>query len=172
MRFLVYIAVSLDGYVATPDGGVGWLDAFGGSDYGYSAFIDGISSAVVGRATYDQAVQLGWPYQGIEFFVLTSSPLTDPPPHTVAWAEPVEALVRHLSGPGRTGDCWVLGGPRTIRAFAEIGALHELHLFVMPVVLGAGIPLFPSPYPRQRMDLVSVDAFETGVVRLVYGTPA
>ena len=63
MRFRVYIAVSLDGYIATPDGGVGWLEPFFDEDYGYDSFVREISCAVMGRVTYEQVRAFGeWPY--------------------------------------------------------------------------------------------------------------
>ena len=73
MRFRVYIAMSLDGYIATSDGGVEWLDPFLDEDYGYGTFIQEISHAVMGRVTYDHVRGVGeWPYPDLGVHVLTS----------------------------------------------------------------------------------------------------
>ncbi len=61
-RFIVYIAVSVDGYVATPDGGVEWLEPFDSEQLGYSSFAEDISTIVSGRTTFDQSLTFGdWP---------------------------------------------------------------------------------------------------------------
>jgi dihydrofolate reductase len=168
MRFRVYIAVSLDGYIATSDGGVEWLDDFTDEDYGYGEFIREISHAVMGRTTYDQAVGFGWSYTDLDSHVLTTQPLQAPPDRTEGWEGTVAELAEHLRTADSEGDCWLIGGARTIRAFEEIRAIDEYEIFVIPVVLGQGVPLFDAPYPRRDLQLLSVKAWDNGVVRLLY----
>jgi hypothetical protein len=81
MRIHGFMGMSLDGYIADKEGGVGWLDRFQSVDYGYDAFIAGIGAVVMGRATYDQAVGFpgGWPYGGKRGLTVTSRPLEDAP---------------------------------------------------------------------------------------------
>ena len=85
----LYIAQSLDGYIARPDGGIDWLRPFDDVDYGYSAFMREIGTVVIGRASYDMARSFGdWPYQTMRSLVITSKPLDDAPP-TFNRAQPV-----------------------------------------------------------------------------------
>lgn len=169
MRFRVYIAMSLDGYIATSDGGVGWLDQFLDEDYGYGQFIQEISHAVMGRVTYDHVRSLGeWPYPDLSVHVLTSGRLDDAPEHVSVWSEDPLELVRRLDASASDGDCWLIGGGRMIRAFEELEVVEEYEIFVMPVILGGGVPLFVAPYPPRALQLLSVKAWNNGVVRLLY----
>ena len=169
MRFRAYIAASVDGYVATPDGGVEWLEAFDGESYGYEDFTSDISTIVVGRTTLDQVLSFGdWPYPGKEVLVLTSRPLEVAPAQTRAWRAGPESLVAHLRGTVREGDVWILGGPQTIRAFSELGAVESYEIFVMPVLLGDGIPLFAPEGARQPLRLTGHQVFSNGAVQLAY----
>ena len=169
MRIRLYIAVSLDGFIAAADGGVDWLEPFFDADYGYDAFMQGIRCAVMGRLTYEQVLDFGeWPYPDHDVWVLSRSPLGAVPPRTHVWAEDPASLVRHLRAQADEGDCWLIGGGQILRAFERLGAVDEYEIFVMPVVLGSGIPLFPDPFPAGRLQLQDVTAWENGAVRLLY----
>ena len=170
MKFRVYIASSVDGFVATADGGVKWLDAFHDPEgYDYDRFIRQIDAIVIGRATFDQVLGFGpWPYEGRHTYVLTSRPIDNPPPLTVAWRDGATKLVERLRGMALQGDVWLLGGPKSIGAFRELDAVDTYEVYVMPVLLGAGIPLFVENHAATRLDLVDSHAFADGVVRLVY----
>lgn len=170
MRVRVYIAMSLDGYIAPPDGSVDWLEPFFEEDYGYESFIREISCAVMGRITYGQVLDFGeWPYPDHDVYVLSRSPIDGLPERAFAWSGVPGDLVRHLGEEDLAGDCWLIGGGQTIREFARVGLIDEFEVFVMPTLLGAGIPLFPSPFPAGELQLDSVMAWENGVVRLLYG---
>jgi dihydrofolate reductase len=169
MRLRVYIAMSLDGYIAPPDGSVDWLEPFFDADYGYEEFIRGIACAVMGRVTYEQVRAFGdWPYPEHDVFVLTRSGLEGLPERTVAWSESPAQLLDHLRATCADGDCWVIGGGETIREFERLGAVDDYEVFVMPVLLGDGIRLFPAPYPAGPLSLADVTAWENGAVRLLY----
>lgn len=169
MRFRVYIAASLDGYIATPDGRVDWLEPFFEEDYGYEAFIEGISCAVMGRITYEHVLDFGeWPYPEHDVYILSSAPIADLPERASTWSEEPADLVTHLREKGAEGDCWLIGGGLTIREFERLRSVDEYEVFVMPIFLGAGVPLFPSPFPTGTLRLLSVTAWENGVVRLLY----
>jgi dihydrofolate reductase len=169
MRVRVYIAMSLDGYIAPPDGSVDWLEPFFEADYGYEEFIRGIACAVMGRVTYEQVRAFGeWPYPEHDVFVLTRSGLEDLPERTVAWSDTPAELLNHLRSAYGGGDCWLIGGGKTIREFERLGAVDEYEVFVMPVLLGAGISLFPEPFPAGPLRLTDVGAWENGAVRLLY----
>jgi dihydrofolate reductase len=101
-------------------------------------------------------------------FVLTTRPLPDgTPSHVVAGSDPTE-LVRVMQDADFPGDVHLVGGPATIRSFAEIGALDRLEIVVLPVLLGAGLPLSPAGAPQTSLKLESERSFEEGSVELVY----
>jgi len=174
-RFRVYIAASADGYIADPGGSVAWLDAYPGVEYGYDDFIRSVGTVVMGRASYDLARSFGdWPYPDQRCIVLTRR-LPEPPPagaHVAFRSGDVGALAAELramepaAAPG--GDVWVMGGGRVIRQFLDAGALDTLEIYVIPLLLGGGIPLFP-PGPGHGLTLRGAQGFASGVVRLEYG---
>lgn len=164
---VAYVAASLDGFIATKGGDIGWLEAFNTEDYGYEAFLGGVDRVVMGRATYDQLRGFGaWPYAGLEALVATRRPLADPPPGVAAWTGGAAALARHLAT--RPGRSWVVGGGRLVAGLLEAGGLDELDLFVMPVLLGEGVALFPGARPGGALRLLHTASWPNGVVRLCY----
>ena len=166
---VAYIAASLDGFIATPDGGVAWLDAFQDADYGFDAFLAGTEVLAMGRASYDQVRGFGaWPYGARRCHVVTSRPLDGEVPAGVeAWApEDLPELAARLAA--ATPAAWVVGGGKLIGALLAAGAIRELDLFVMPVLLGQGIPLFAGAHPAGRLTLAETRHWPNGVVRLRY----
>lgn len=143
-RLRLYAAVSLDGYLADAEGGVGWLAPFESEHYGTEAFIAEIGTVLTGRATYDQARGFGdWPYAGKRVVVLTRRPLDAAPPEGVEAASgDLAMLVARLRRETSHGDIWLLGGATVAQACLALGAVDTIELFIMPVTLGAGMPLF------------------------------
>ncbi len=170
-NIILYIAVSVDGFIAPGDGSVAWLEPFQdvGHDYGYGEFMAGIATVVMGRRTYEQVLTFGeWPYAGKKSVVLTSRPLGPGAPEEVrAHGGDIGPLVEQLRG--QQGDVWIDGGGEVVRPFVRAGALDRLELFVMPVLLGNGVRLFPDVDGATGLRLVDSHAYENGVVGLVYG---
>jgi len=166
----IYAAVSLDGFIATPDGGVEWLAPFDDQDFGYAAFFERVGMLVMGRATYDQTRSLGeWPYQDKPCRVITSRPLDAPPPGVAAWDGNIGGLIRRARNHDH-GDTWVVGGARTLALFLHNGAIDQVDMFVLPVWLGQGLPLFPSVPARLSPTLIRSQKHTSGVVQLTYRT--
>ncbi len=167
-----YIAVSLDGYIASSDGSLDWLNKYGdvgGGEFSYERFIDGIRTVVMGRGTYDAIAgfDVGWPYGGKRAFVVTSRPFDPPVGPVEKWSDGVDALIAHLRALD-DGDVWVIGGGRLQQAFIERGALESLALFIAPEIIGSGIPLFPPNGFARPVKLVSAETLKAGFVRLLY----
>ncbi|MBP6013813.1 MAG: dihydrofolate reductase [Alphaproteobacteria bacterium] len=164
----VYIAQSLDGYIARPDGGIDWLRPFDDVDYGYSTFIRDIGTVVIGRKSYDVARSFGdWPYKNMRSLVITSSPLDDAPLNVTRVGADIPRLTTALRAAG-TKDTWVMGGAMTINAFLAAGAIDRLDLFTIPVLLGDGVRLFTEGRPETSLKLLSSQAYDKGLARLSY----
>lgn len=165
----LFIAVSLDGYIADSVGNVDWLAPFEDQDYGYPEFIEQVGLIVMGRTTFDHIGTAGeWPYAGRPCLVLTSSPLPDAVPEGVsAWSEGVHALIARVRQT-EAGDVWVMGGGLTISTFLQHAAVDQMDLFIMPVFLGQGVPLFPAGPSLRPPTLARHKEYSSGVVQLTY----
>ena len=168
-KAVAYLAVSLDGYIADKDGGVGWLDDFADAqeDGGHEAFVQGVDTVIMGGRTYRQVTEAlspdAWPYEGLDCWVWTHD--SGPLPHArriegdlAAW------LHAQKQKPGK--DIWLCGGAALIAAAADAGEVGRWHLTVLPVLLGSGIRLFPE---GQKQSLRLVSARQSGgIAELIY----
>lgn len=169
-KVILYIAASLDGYIARPDGGIDWLDLVESKeeDYGYAAFYASVDSLIMGSATYEQVLQFGaWPYEGKRCIVLSKRLAeSDLSGVTVTSQSPSEVLADlEAEGHRRT---WLVGGAAVVASFRASGLISRYIISVIPILLGEGIPLFASPGPSERLDLVDAEAFRSGLVQLTY----
>jgi dihydrofolate reductase len=174
MKVRMYMAVSVDGFVADADGGVGFLDDFQDLDYGYADFITQISVITMGRKSYDQILTFGdWPYPEQEVLVQTSSPIVDPPHNCVPWQKSPRELVSSWkeNQVRHPGDLWVLGGPQLCAAYLEADLIDRLDLYIMPLILGQGLALFLKSGESKALTLCEQLSFDNGVVHLGYERP-
>jgi len=169
LRASVFIATSLDGYIARPDGGLDWLpDA--PEDHGYEAFMASVDALVIGRKTFETVQGFGsWPYGAKPVFVLSRTLRSaDLPEGAVCEFLPCDpaGAVAALEARGFT-HAYVDGGV-TITAFLDAGLIQRIILTRIPVLLGAGIPLFG----RLRRDIplrhLDTRAFPSGLVQSTY----
>ena len=168
------MGMSADGFVATPEG-VPTLALMPGfipaASHGYPEFIEGADAVVMGRNTFVPALgSPDWPWPGLAVYVLTSSPLpAGTPGNVITERRGVAALAARLRSRPSEGDIHLVGGPRTIRAFHEIGQLDRLEIVVLPVLLGSGRPLSPPGAPTVPLRLLRSDrVFPDGSTELVY----
>ena len=166
METAVFIAVSLDGYIARPDGGLDWLAPFEGEEHGYGAFFDSVDALVIGRGTYDTVLAFpSWPYGAKRVVVCTSRALRAVHGEEV-WSGEPRALCEKLSNEGVRRV--YLDGGALIRGFLRAGLVDELTLNFVPIVLGSGIPLFAPGLPEAPLRVVESKAFPSGLVQVRY----
>jgi len=164
---VAYLAVSLDGFIAESDGSVSFLDDFGSEEFGFGDFIEGVGAAVMGSTTYEQVLGFGWPYGDTPTLVLTSRELDVPDgAHVTFSAERTGDAIRAFAAE-TDKRIWVIGGGKVVTAALQSGAVDTLELYIMPIALGRGIPLFTEPC-EGPLALIESHAFGNGVVRLVY----
>ncbi len=161
--------MSVDGYIADSEGGVDWLDAYHFEGFDFNAFLDQIDTIVMGRTTYDQVLTFGsWPYPGKKVIVISSSTDAIQSPETTVWSKSIADLVTLLRNRLVEKDVWILGGGKALKGFREADAVDSYELYVMPIVLGGGVPLFLDTTFKEALTLVSSQTFENGVVELIY----
>lgn len=170
-RILGYIAVSLDGYIATGEDSLDWLFKYEGIDLGphdYAVFLKRIGTVVMGRGTYDFIAgdPSPWAYGDQRVRVVTSRPIENPK-GPLERRQDIDALIAELRALD-DGDVWMLGGGQLQMAFLERGAIDEIEIYVFPELLGGGKPLFPATGLRTSPRLISAQAFDRGCVRLHY----
>jgi len=169
-RFVVYIAMSLDGYIADVNGDVHWLEAFERDDYGYEEFLGAIGSILMGRVTYEQIMGFGrWPYGKTPCLVWTRRPFEDLPEGVGSCTGNLEEVSSRLEEGPEGRDIWVLGGAQTIQSFLYAGMIERMDIFVVPLLLGGGIRLFETEDREpELLALRHAQPYANGVVKLSY----
>jgi dihydrofolate reductase len=168
----VYIATSIDGFIARPNGDIDWLtvDELAGEDYGYQAFIDTVDVLVMGRHSFEKVLSFGvWPYEGKRVVVLSSRQL-ELPEHLSGKVEALNLsppeLTTHLAAQGAT-HLYIDGG-QTIRGFLQAGLIDQLIITRIPILIGEGIPLFGSLPSDIKLKHLETQTFQNGLVQSRY----
>ncbi len=144
-KIVVYIAESLDGYIATQQDDVEWLNTIeSDGDNGYTDFLSGIDTVVMGRRTYNWICKNApeYPYAQQTSYIVTSSPVAE----NYATAVPVQEIIPLLKSlRAENGkDIWVVGGGKLIALLLQHNLIDEFRIFIAPLLLGGGIPLFEA----------------------------
>ena len=168
----VYIAVSLDGFIAASDGGIDWLSEIPNpekSDYGYAEFISGIDAYVIGRKTFEKVLTFDrWPYDKPVFIL--SNTLTELPEEITGKAEIVsgnlKGIIDQLNQRGFQ-NIYVDGG-KTIQSFLAVDAIDEMIITQVPVLLGDGIPLFNKLSQSLKFRLKKTELYNNILVQCHY----
>ncbi len=181
-----YAASTLDGYIAEEDDNIDWLLGYEGSydgpeaqpgpmsgGGGYERFYEGVGALVSGSTTYEWVLDhlTQWPYAGKPVWVLSSRELRTPEGDDVdvrVVSGEVPELHDEILASAGERNLWILGGGNIASQYADAGLIDEVLVTVVPVVLGAGKPLFERRLPGGPMQLAGTSVFETGMVELRY----
>lgn len=171
----VFIATSLDGFIARPDGELDWLDAANatvpeGEDCGYRTFMESIDVLIMGRKTYEKVLSFGdWPYDNKPVIVLSRNKIEIPDRlvQTVYHSsESPKALRDRLSKEG-VRRLYIDGGI-TIQRFLAERLIDDLTITIIPVILGSGIPLFQKIDCDIPLKHIATKTYDFGFVQLTY----
>ena len=164
-RFSVFIASSLDGYIARADGSIDWLSIVHPVDeaHGYEAFMSGVDTIVIGRRTYETVLEYEtWPYFGKRVIVMT---------HLPAKAHHAEEFYSgsaiELANGLTAGRVYVDGG-NVVSQFFAAGLIDDVTISLIPIVLGNGIRLFSGGEGEHRLELESSRSWPSGMVQMRY----
>jgi dihydrofolate reductase len=175
MKCSVFVATSLDGYIARKDGNIDWLNEANtvvpaGTDLGFDAFLSSVDVLIVGRKTFEQVLSFNeWPYGATPVVVMSRSLEKTPvnAPSTVSLsAEPPRQLLSRLSAAGYQ-HAYVDGG-LTIQSFLAENLIDETTITVLPILLGSGIPLFGETQRDIHLKLVASKAYDFGFIQNKY----
>jgi len=172
MANYVYIATSLDGFIATANGGLDWLNEIpnpDNSDYGFAEFMNGIDALVMGRNTFEKVLSFGvWPYDK-PVFVLSNS-LAEIPEDMAGEAELIKGeiyeVASHLNQKGYN-NLYIDGG-KVIQSFLKEDLIDELVITRIPILLGEGIPLFGKLDCQMKFKHVKTEILNKMLVKSSY----
>lgn len=143
-KLVLYIAASLDGYIATEEHNLDWLFAVeGDGDSGYLNFYETVDTILIGRITYDWIVEHekgNFPYKGKECYVFSKTKLSDNEYVTFISKDIVPFIKGIKNEEGK--NIWLVGGGNLLNTFLEEKLVDEIIVTIAPVLIGKGIPLF------------------------------
>ena len=167
---LLYIAMSLDGFIAGQDDDISFLSQVEkeGEDYGYSTFLESVDTIILGRKTYDKILSMGIqsPYGSRELYVLTRSSKPDSGRFHFYSGDLSDLILNLKCKEGKHIYCD--GGAETVHQLLAGDLVDEMIISIIPVLLGEGISLFKGGLQEKKLQLVSADSFEKGLVQLHY----
>lgn len=171
-KVVIYIATSLDGYIAGEGDDLSWLEMVEtpGEDYGYKAFTAGVDTVIMGRRTYEKVKDYGeeFIHKGRKCYVVSQT-MTGSDENVEYYGGDLRELIEKLQGePGK--DIFVDGGGETIRALRNEDLIDDYIVSIIPIMLGRGIRLFPETDREMRkvLTLKSCQTFPSGLVQLEY----
>jgi dihydrofolate reductase len=158
--------MSLDGYIAGPDGEFDWIVADPEIDFG--ALFQQFDTLLVGRATFEFMVERGQAaVPGMKIIVFSRTlRQSDFPDVTIVAGKEKETVAALRAQPEK--DIWIFGGGLLFRSFLDAGLVDAVEVAVIPVLLGGGIPLLPAPAKRAKLKLTGHKVYGSGIVLLEY----
>jgi dihydrofolate reductase len=172
-KIKLFIAVTIDGFIAREDGSIGWLDDMenpDGSDHGYKKFYETIGTVVIGRKTYEQIIGFGlsWPYADSKSLVITRNKDYKTSTENTGIITEIDTRLIETLRLKEGKDVWLVGGGEIITQFIKERAIDEMILSIVPRMLGRGIRLFHEDSMDTLFELVDSESFATGIVNLSY----
>ena len=169
-KVILFIAVSLDGYIAKPGDDLSFLSIVEkeGEDYGYSRFVSKVDTVIMGRSTYDWIMTQvpEFPHADKESYIITHTPKASIGSTTFYTGE-LSALIANLKA-AEGKNIFVDGGAEIVNELLKHELIDEFYISIIPVLLGEGVRLFKDGRPEQGLKLVSATAFEKGLAQLHY----
>ncbi|CDN30507.1 Dihydrofolate reductase [Mucinivorans hirudinis] len=172
-KIKLYIAVSLDGYIATPDGGIEWLNEITNptdEDHSYNALLASVDTVLMGGRTYHEIIGFGvpWPYKDKQTYVISRNNTNVTPDERVEFiTENIYAEIATLKTQDGK-DIWLVGGGKLTTMLLNHELIDEMQIAIVPIVLGAGLPLFPNNPLKSKWTLKESKSYDTGLVVSTY----
>jgi dihydrofolate reductase len=162
-KIILFIASSIDGYIARENGDIDWLPENATS--GYGEFIKSVDTVIMGKKTYDQVLSFGdYPYKDKKSFVFSRNNYSKD--ENIEFVSDADKLVKQILSNSGT-NVWLIGGAEIISIFLNLGFIDEIILSVIPVVLGKGIQLFQNVEKEVKFELIKTTDYD-GLVELHY----
>lgn len=165
---VLYVAASLDGYIARKDGRIDWLTPFENEDYGYDDFYKTVGTVIMGNNTYRQILSFGkYPYPAVDSFVFTRKNNKSKDENVTFISMDARDFMDSLK-PGNNKKIWLVGGAALIEEFLSYNLIDEYIITLIPILLGSGVPLFKGNFNEEALRLKDVKVFNSGLVQIYY----
>ena len=165
-----FLAASVDGYIATREGSVDWLEQFHArrENRGFTDLYSSVGALLMGSRTYEFALSLPtWPSPDKLTWVFTSRALRIVHPSITLTSQSPATIMRKIVATG-IKHAWLMGGGKLAASFRREGLISRYVISVMPIILGGGIPLLEARGKTETLKFVSAMPFKSGVVQLTY----
>ena len=169
-KVILYIASSLDGYIAKPNDDLSFLSRVQqeGQDYGYAEFIDNVDTVILGRKTYDWVMKQvkEFPHAQLDSYIITRTPRQDIGKIKFYTGNLKELVLRLRQERGK--NIFIDGGAEIVNELFKEKLIDQIYLSIVPILLGDGVRLFKGGLPEQNLKLINSKQFETGLIQLQY----
>jgi dihydrofolate reductase len=168
-KLILYIAMSLDGYIAKPNDDLGFLSVVDkeGEDYGYADFVSSVDTVIIGRKTYDWVTkQFDFPHAEKRTYVITRTQRPNLRNLEFYTGSLTELVLKLKAEIGKNIYCD--GGAEIVNDLLKNNLIDEFIISVIPILVGSGKKLFNDGRPEQMLHLVSAKAYDSGLVQLHY----
>lgn len=169
-KVILYIATSLDGYIAKPNDDLSFLSIVQkeGEDYGYAAFVNSVDTVILGRKTYDWVMSQvpEFPHADKNSFIITRTPGITIGKTTFYTGKLKDLVSRLKTEQGK--NIFIDGGAEIVNELLKENLIDEFIISVIPILLGNGTKLFKDGRPEQKLELISTKQFVKGLTQLYY----
>jgi dihydrofolate reductase len=169
-KVILYIASSLDGYIAKPNDDLSFLSCVQqeGQDYGYAEFIDNVDTVILGRKTYDWVMKQvkEFPHAQLDSYIITRTPRQNIG-KIKFYTGNLKELVLSLKQK-RGKNIFIDGGAEIVNELLKEKLIDQIYLSIVPILLGDGVRLFKCGLPEQNLRLINSKQFGTGLIQLQY----
>lgn len=169
-KVILYISMSLDGYLASLDDSLDFLSSVAqeGEDYGYSDFVSSVDTVIIGRKTYEKVLSMGFEYPHVDkaVYIITRSERESIGSFNFYTGDLGELIADLKSRPG--GNIYCDGGAEIANELMRNNLIDEFIISVIPILLGDGVLLFRGGRPEQSLRLINSKSFEKGLIQLHY----
>ena len=170
-KLILYTAASLDNFIARPDGAIDWLHSpeylIENEDYGYGDLYQSIDTTLMGNKTYQFILnqEVPFPYPDKSNFVFSHSAIHQDTQYVRFITSSIIEFVRNLKDDNGK-DIWLVGGGQVNTLLLINDLIDKIILFLVPIILGEGIPLFQGHSKEAKFDLESSRSYESGLIQL------
>jgi dihydrofolate reductase len=170
-KIKLYIATSIDGYIARNDGDLDWLTEFPNPDkidYGYQKFFEPVDTIIMGGNTYRSILSMDvlWPYKDKPTYIITHNWVNSGDTIHPIKEDIIESITKLREEEGK--DIWLVGGGKLVTMLLNNEMIDEMIITTIPVILGRGIPLFPDNPKESEWKVANNICYKNGVSQITY----